>query len=78
MFLANIIVFRFSCEAWLDIFKTVGDLEREENIEIRDLKCHAQEKNQKEQDVFIINILKLYSYLGSALCAVFSLIIVNI
>lgn len=59
-------------------FQTTEGLERKYNKEIRDLKCQAKEKNQKEQDVFIVNILKLHSYLGSVLCTVLSLIIVNI
>lgn len=60
------------------IFPNYESLERRHNKEIRDLKYQAEEKNQKEQDVFVVNILKLYSYLGSALCPVLSLITVNI
>lgn len=59
-------------------FQTTEGLERKYNKEIRDLQCQAKEKNQKEQDVFIVNILKLHSYLGLVVCTVLSLIIVNI
>lgn len=73
-----ILFFRHSHEALSHIFKTPGEPGRRYNIAIRGLKRQTREKTQKECGVFIVNILKLYSYLPLVLCAVFSLVIVNI